>query len=272
MIADVVQQGALDAALEIGRCAGGIADLMAGEPELHLSDLDGIGPLDQRIGACAEAAGDGIGEGAELMEQGIGGGLGADHGLLAKDARPKASRDEVPRKEEAKLSKDKPKASPLQALLSLPITPLPTKAASVCWQQEAGAPHALRRRLQGGRPPVTTKRDPMHWLIDLSVGFLVLGLIEAVIKPIAKRFVQRRILQAAPLVFAQLDPYLPALLQECNGAQLEQIVRTKLETLTGESWAGEDLGLLFRLFDPRLAADRANPPAASINAAGPSLL
>jgi hypothetical protein len=102
----------------------------------------------------------------------------------------------------------------------------------------------------------------MRWLIDLAAAFLLLGLIEAVIKPIAKRFVQRRILRVAPLVFAQLDPYLPALLQHCNGAQLEQIVRTKLEALTGESWAGEDLGLLFRLFDPRLAADRANPPAA----------
>ena len=100
----------------------------------------------------------------------------------------------------------------------------------------------------------------MRWLIDLAAAFLLLGLIEAVIKPIAKRFVQRRILMAAPLVFAQLDPYLPALLQACNGAQLEQIVRTKLEALTGEGWAGEDLGLLFRLFDPRLAADRAHPP------------
>jgi hypothetical protein len=103
----------------------------------------------------------------------------------------------------------------------------------------------------------------MRWLIDLAAAFLVLGLSEAVIKPIAKRFVQRRILRAAPLVFAQLDPCLPALLQDCNGAQLEQIVRTKLEALTGESWAGEDLDLLFRLFDPRLAADRANPPAAT---------
>jgi hypothetical protein len=52
---------------------------------------------------------------------------------------------------------------------------------------------------------------------------------------------------------------MPALLQQCSGAELEQIVRTKLETLTGESWAGEDLSLLFRLFDPRIAADRTAP-------------
>ncbi|MGL6134999.1 MAG: hypothetical protein ACRC1L_12545, partial [Prochlorococcaceae cyanobacterium] len=75
--------------------------------------------------------------------------------------------------------------------------------------------------------------------------------MEAVVKPIAKHVVQRRILRAAPLVFAQLDPFMPALLQQCSGAQLEQIVRTKLETLTRESWAGEDLSLFFRLYDPR---------------------
>jgi hypothetical protein len=98
----------------------------------------------------------------------------------------------------------------------------------------------------------------MRWMLDLVAAFLLLGLGEALVKPIAKRFVQRRILRVAPLVFEQLDPFLPALLQRCSGAELEQIVRTRLEALTGESWAGEDLSLLFHLFDPRAAADRAS--------------
>jgi len=34
-------------------------------------------------------------------------------------------------------------------------------------------------------------------------------------------------------------------------------VRQKLEALTGESWATDDLGPLFALFDPRAAADHA---------------
>jgi hypothetical protein len=101
--------------------------------------------------------------------------------------------------------------------------------------------------------------ETMRLLFDLLVAFLLLGLMEALLKPLAKRFVQRRILQVAPLVFSQLDPYMPALLQQCSGAQLEQLVRTKLETLTGESWASDDLSLLFRLYDPRCAADRAAP-------------
>jgi hypothetical protein len=97
----------------------------------------------------------------------------------------------------------------------------------------------------------------MRWLLDLAVAFLALGVIEALVKPLARRFVQRRILAAAPLLFRQLDPLLPALLQRCSGAELEQVVRRKLEALTGESWRGEDLAPLFALFDPRAAADHA---------------
>ena len=97
----------------------------------------------------------------------------------------------------------------------------------------------------------------MRWLLDLAVAFLALGLVEALLKPLARRFVQRRILAVAPVLFRQLDPLLPALLQRCSGAELEQVVRRKLEALTGESWAKGDLAPLFALFDPRAAADHA---------------
>ena len=97
----------------------------------------------------------------------------------------------------------------------------------------------------------------MRWLLDLGVAFLALGVLEAVVKPLARRFVQRRILAVAPLLFLQLDPLLPGLLQRCSGAELEQVVRQKLEVLTGESWASDDLEPLFALFDPRAAADHA---------------
>ena len=97
----------------------------------------------------------------------------------------------------------------------------------------------------------------MRWLLDLTLAFLALGVIEALVKPLARRFVQRRILAVAPVLFRQLDPLLPALLQRCSGAELEQVVRRKLEALTGESWATDVLAPLFALFDPRAAADHA---------------
>ena len=98
----------------------------------------------------------------------------------------------------------------------------------------------------------------MHWLLDLAIAFLVLGLVEAFIKPLARQFVRRRILAVAPQLFTQLDPIMPGLLQTNNGEQLEQVVRQKLEALTGESWATADLEPLFEMFDPRAAADHAS--------------
>ncbi|MCP9773407.1 hypothetical protein KBY66_12390 [Synechococcus sp. Tobar12-5m-g] len=46
VIAQVVEQGALDAAPEIDGGRNGLGDLPAGEPELHLGHLAGILQLD----------------------------------------------------------------------------------------------------------------------------------------------------------------------------------------------------------------------------------
>ena len=96
----------------------------------------------------------------------------------------------------------------------------------------------------------------MNWLLDVTTAFLLLGLTEAVIKPIAKRFVQRRLIQHAPTLLRFLDAQMPSLLQAYRGQELEQVVRTQLEKLTGESWAGENIDEVFRLSDPRITADR----------------
>ena len=93
-------------------------------------------------------------------------------------------------------------------------------------------------------PTQAMRTGTMHWLLDLAVAFLALGLLEAVVKPLARRFVQGRILAIAPALLRQLNPLLPGLLQHCSGAELEQVVRQKLEALTGESWASDDLGRL----------------------------
>jgi len=82
VITEVVEQGALDAAPEIAGGRGWLADLAAGEPELHLSHLAGIFQLDHAA-AGREATGDGFSEGQKLLEEGIGLGWGAGHGLIA---------------------------------------------------------------------------------------------------------------------------------------------------------------------------------------------
>lgn len=91
---------------------------------------------------------------------------------------------------------------------------------------------------------------------DLVISFLALGVAEALIKPIAKHFVQRRLLQHAPTLLRFMDQQMPSLLQAYRGQELEQVLRTQLEKLTGESWTGENLDPLFQLYDPRITADR----------------
>jgi hypothetical protein len=96
----------------------------------------------------------------------------------------------------------------------------------------------------------------MRFLLDIFIAFITLGFLEALIKPVAKSFVQRRILRYAPSVLAQLDQQMPLLLQAHTGKQLEQIVRTKLESLTGEAWSPPEIEAIFNLYDPRITADR----------------
>ena len=90
-------------------------------------------------------------------------------------------------------------------------------------------------------------------LLDLAIAFTLLGITEAVIKPLAKRFVQRRILKAAPAILRAVDARLPELLTLPTGEALEARVRSIAEEVTGESWASDDLGPLFELFDLRRA-------------------
>ena len=93
-------------------------------------------------------------------------------------------------------------------------------------------------------------------MINLLWAFVLLGLVEAVVKPVAKRWVQRRILRAAPVILREVDRRLPELLTLPTGAALESRVRSIAEEVTGESWATDDLGPLFEMFDLRKAADR----------------
>jgi hypothetical protein len=96
----------------------------------------------------------------------------------------------------------------------------------------------------------------MNFISDLVLSFLMLGFIEAVVKPIAKRFIQRKILKYSPVVLEAIDKQMPQLLGAYDGKELEQIVKTKLEGLTGETWNQDELEEVFKIFDIRITADR----------------
>jgi hypothetical protein len=96
----------------------------------------------------------------------------------------------------------------------------------------------------------------MTWLLSITVAFLTLGITEAVIKPLAKWFIERRIRAALPALFEVLDPMMPRMIQQYRPGELEQIVRAHLTTITGQDWSHEDIEPFFRLYDPRRNAER----------------
>lgn len=96
----------------------------------------------------------------------------------------------------------------------------------------------------------------MRLLLDAAAAFLLLGITEAVLKPLAKWLVERRIRVALPALFEALDPIMPRLIQQYRPGELEQLVRAQLNHITGDDWTARDIEPFFRLYDPRANAAR----------------
>ena len=93
-------------------------------------------------------------------------------------------------------------------------------------------------------------------IADLAVSFALLGLIEAVVKPVATTWARRRIISWAPVVLEHVDFLLPEVLASKTGAELDQLVRDTFTKLTGDDWSAVDISYFWQLYDPRAAADR----------------
>jgi hypothetical protein len=95
-----------------------------------------------------------------------------------------------------------------------------------------------------------------------TLAGLVIGLIltKALIEPLAARIGRRYIPAAVARTLDLLDPFMPQLMAELSPSQLEALVRAQLERLTGESWKVDgQLQQFFEVFDPRIAAAKADP-------------
>lgn len=95
-----------------------------------------------------------------------------------------------------------------------------------------------------------------QWLVIATIGFLSIGLQEAIVKPIAKSFFKRKIVKYAPIAMRFLDQEMIGMLAQVDGAQMESSLIEQLEFLTGESWKKSEINELFSLYDPRITADR----------------
>jgi hypothetical protein len=99
----------------------------------------------------------------------------------------------------------------------------------------------------------------MNWIFDLLFSFLLLGLIEGLIKPVARNLFRKKLFAIAPQVLERLDSVLPTVLGRSSGEEIESYTRRVLHEMTGEDWSDVDIEPLFSMFDIRKAADSLVP-------------
>jgi hypothetical protein len=82
---------------------------------------------------------------------------------------------------------------------------------------------------------------------------------EALIKPVAKRFMKRKIAKHAPAAMQFLDEIIPGAFSRYNANDLNLQLRQRLESVTGESWGEKEVNEMFRIYDPRINVNKSLP-------------
>lgn len=97
----------------------------------------------------------------------------------------------------------------------------------------------------------------LHSLLDIALVFIGIGFSKAVVEPVAKRVFKNRVMRFAPAALKLLDEQVPGLLGKWSGEEIEQLVKQKLESITGEDWSQKEIDLVFQLYDVRVGANKA---------------
>jgi hypothetical protein len=95
----------------------------------------------------------------------------------------------------------------------------------------------------------------MNWLFDFLFLFLGMGLTEAVIKPLAKRFVTSQINKVLPAALEFLDLNMPEMIFQYTGSQMNHAMRLKLEDLLGRTATQSEIDTVFQTYDARISSD-----------------
>ena len=92
---------------------------------------------------------------------------------------------------------------------------------------------------------------------DIAIGFSLLAITEALVKPIAVAAGQWFIPKATAQALSYADTLIPDLLADGKtGADLERQLRNAMQDLTGDAaWQRRDLAPIWRRFDPRALLD-----------------
>lgn len=94
-------------------------------------------------------------------------------------------------------------------------------------------------------------------VIDAFFFFVGVGFAKAIVEPIARRVFRQKVMKYAPIALQFLDAQVPGLIGTAKGEDIEEMVRKKLESLTGENWSQSEIDSVFQLYDVRIGATKA---------------
>lgn len=100
----------------------------------------------------------------------------------------------------------------------------------------------------------------MRFLLDAAIAFLILGLVESLVKPLAKGLVEHQLRRVLPQVYAQLDTQMPGLLESATPEQMTAAIAQAIEVAKGVAATQAEIKRVAALYDPVAAAGK-NIPA-----------
>lgn len=96
----------------------------------------------------------------------------------------------------------------------------------------------------------------LRTLIDGLLAFLVMGLTEAVIKPLAKAVIDRPLRKALPYVYERLDDEMPTLLRTASPEVMTAEIASTIAQATGNPATARQIDQVVALYSPIKAALR----------------
>jgi len=93
-------------------------------------------------------------------------------------------------------------------------------------------------------------------LIDAAIAFVVMGLTEAVIKPLAKSMIDRPLRRALPYVYEHLDNEMPTLLRHTTPETMAAEIGATIARATGNPATARQIEQVAQLYDPLKAVLR----------------
>jgi hypothetical protein len=90
----------------------------------------------------------------------------------------------------------------------------------------------------------------LRTLIDGLLAFLVMGLTEAVIKPLAKAVIDRPLRKALPYVYERLDDEMPTLLRTASPEVMTAEIASTIAQATGNPATARQIDQVVALYSP----------------------